>query len=233
MTKKIKENTLAGFRPDPRPGRFGSVDTGKVPRGKSRGDYSGGAGKMQTAASTFPYIELEFDVESEGDAEDVKKSIEDMFADNPKLVDKIQSRIGGMKFKNDPGSKSRSTSRTSGNNRTFQGGIAEALPGIMGKSKKSGSTNMAPFPSSVLYPKKNRGPALGGVSMSPASYRTGPGKIRVRDPGSLQGNSKAPKVDFDDGERAYHLGDFVDPDRRVVLRVRKMVRDILSADNKE
>ena len=209
MSKKLKENTLAGFRPDPRPGRFGSVDTGKVPRGKSRGDYSGGAGKMQTAAGSWPYIELEID--------DEEDDLDPISAD---LIDKLQSKIGAMRFKNDPGAKSRDVGYGSGNNRTFQGGIAESIPHAHGK-----------IPSTVLYPKKNRGPALGGTSHSPAAYKTGPGKARLRDPGTLQGTSKPPKDNFDDGERVFNLKDIIEPENRVVIRIRKMVRDILSDDS--
>ena len=89
------------------------------------------------------------------------------------------------------------------------------------------------IPSTALYPKKSRGPAIGGTSHSPASYRTGPGHIRNRDPGSLQGNSKPHRDDFDDGERVFNLSDMIEPENKVVIRVRKMVRDILSADSDE
>ena len=211
MSKKIKEYRFSLATPDPRSGRFGSVDTGKVPRGKSRGDYSGGAGKMQTAAPSFPYIELEIDDDEEED-----------FPVGADIVDKLQSKIGAMRFKNDPGAKSRNVSLGSGNNRSFSGRVAESIPHAHGK-----------IPSTALYPKKSRGPAIGGTSHSPTSYRTGPGHIRNRDPGSLQGNSKPHRDDFDDGERVFNLSDMIEPENKVVIRVRKMVRDILSADSDE
>ena len=117
-----------------------------------------------------------------------------------------------MRFKNDPGAKS--------NDIPVSSRIAESIPQAHGK-----------IPSTVLYPKKNRGPALGGTSHSPTSYRTGPGHVRSRDPGSLQGTSKPPKDRFDDGERVFNLSDILEPENRVVLRVRKMVRDILADDS--
>ena len=209
MTKKLKEHRFSLATYDSRAGRIGSVDTGKVPPGKSSGDYSGGAGKMHTKTASFPYVEIEVDDEDD--------DISDFDAD---LVDKLQSKIGAMRFKTDPGAQADPFSLGGGNNRTFQGGIAEALPSVGGK-----------IPSSILYPKKNRGPALGGVSHSPASYRTGPGHARVRDPGSLQGNSKPPRDYSDDGERVFNLSDILEPENRVVLRVRKIVRDILADDS--
>lgn len=207
MTKKLKEYRFSLATPDSRLGRPGSIGTGKVPRGKSRGGYSGDAsytGNNPAAAASFPYnIEVVIDDDDE-----------DLDPIDAELVDKLQSKIGAMRFRNDPGAKSKDIPVSSR--------VAESLPSVGGR-----------IPASVLYPKKNRGPAIGGVSMSPASYRTGPGHARTRDPGTLQGNSKPPRDDFDDGERVFNLSDMIEPENKVVIRVRKMVRDILSADSKE
>ena len=180
------------------------------------GSYTGGLGKAQKSASSFPYVVIEFDLESEKDPDDIKSDVEDIFKSDPELSDKIQSKIAGMRFRNDPGAKSRDVSLGSGNNRNFSGRVAESIPHAHGK-----------IPSSVLYPKKNRGPALGGVSHSPAAYHTGPGKTKGPDPGGLEGFSKANRPNFDDEERVWSLKDIADDDQRIIRKVRKMIKAAL------
>ena len=213
MGKKLSE--MFTPRPaDSRLGRFGAVGSKNPPRGTiTRGDYNGGAGDLNQKASSFPYIEVDDDTEADDDVISTD------------MVDKIQSKMGGMKFKHDYGAKDRSVSLGGGNNRSFTGHVAESLPSVQGSTRKSGSTSIAPFSSNTLYP--NMGPSAGGTGSSSSIYRTGPGFSRGTASGTLKGYSKPPKDTTDDNVRVFRLKDMPTSDEKALSKIRKIIRDIL------
>tara|TARA_Y100000310_G_scaffold247111_1_gene252634 strand:- start:394 stop:1095 length:702 start_codon:yes stop_codon:yes gene_type:complete len=219
--KKLYYNPSSATR-DPRTG-MGYGKSQKIPSmGTGLGSES-----MMGSSVTGIYVEPDEDIEEEEEEEG------EFGFDTASDVDRFVNMINKKTVRADPAFWPRADRSSVGSSHSVMlfPVNEKVLPRRKGGPLPPASNTIAPFPSSVLYPKGFDGAPLGGGAANQAFRTTGNQKFT----GTTYGASRAPIRAFDDQEN-FHVFNFkdlfdIDQSERSVIKQRIKIMKILNRIN--